>query len=134
MTRIKKQIASGVVAESLKKHFERNAIMNIFPRMYLETEIDSRFVKGIQDRSPPSRQFIESCSDKFGGTLGPWVDIGPCERSRKCGMGRKPQIDRCLGGETQLFDCPRLPRSRVAPQCFRCKSVEQKVVGRMHGN
>src|SRR5260370_7599797 len=55
MARVKKYIASRMVANALQKHFKRHSVMQIFPRMNLKAQIHSPLIECIQNRPPPPR-------------------------------------------------------------------------------
>ena len=59
MTGIKKDVAARMIADAIEEHFERSSVVQIFARVNLETQVDARCVKRIQDWLPASGQFIE---------------------------------------------------------------------------
>ena len=56
---IVEDVASRVIVETFRKHFESDTVVQILSRMDFETKVDSLLVKGIQNRSPPPRQLVE---------------------------------------------------------------------------
>src|ERR1700756_2644014 len=63
MAGIEKEVAARMIADAIEEHFERRAIVQIFARVNLETELDACCVKRIQDWLPASRQFVEGGFD-----------------------------------------------------------------------
>ena len=49
MAGIEQHVTPGMVLHPLQEHFERDAIVQVFSGMDLETQIHSRFLKGIQN-------------------------------------------------------------------------------------
>src|SRR5258708_29053352 len=66
MARIKKHIASRMIAAALQKHFKRHPIVQIFAGMNLEAQVHSRSIKPTQYRPPPRRQLVQSRSNHPG--------------------------------------------------------------------
>src|SRR6267143_1439416 len=132
MARIKKHIASRMIAHTLQKHFKRHPIVQIFARMNLKAQIHPRLFKCIQDGTPASRQLFKSRFNQPGGPLRPRIQIRTSQRPAKRNMCRKSQIGRRARSEQQLFNRPRLPRSRIAPQLLRRKPIKGQVIRGMH--
>jgi hypothetical protein len=68
-----------------------------------------------------------------------WVPMSPMqppapERAGERGVVRQPQVPRGFRGAMKLLDRPLLARIRIAADLRRGESVEQAVVGRMHGD
>jgi hypothetical protein len=59
VTWVKQDIAPFVSTDAVQKHFERNAIMEVFARVQLEAEIDANRVKGVENRRPTFCQLVE---------------------------------------------------------------------------
>src|SRR5882762_9111549 len=129
---VEQDIASRVTAHALEKHFKRRAVVQIFAGMNLETEINPRSVKCIENRLPASRQFVERGFDQPSGALRPWINIRPRERAGKCGMRAKAEIRRSFRRILQLLHSPSLPRARTPLHRVRRKAIERDVVSRMH--
>src|SRR5207344_3244562 len=63
MAGIVEHVAAGMLANTIEKHFEGSAIMEIFSRMNFVAEIDAGFVKCIENGEPPLGKFVESGFD-----------------------------------------------------------------------
>ena len=77
VARIVEEVAARVIVEALEKHFEGDAVVEIFAGVDLEAEIDVGFVEGVEDGAPAGGQFVEGGLDEAGGTLRPRVEVGP---------------------------------------------------------
>src|SRR3989442_11775736 len=55
MTRVKKHVASRMVADTLQKHVEGDSIVQVFTGMYLKAQVHSCFIEHIQDGAPARR-------------------------------------------------------------------------------
>ena len=64
MAGIEQHVAAGMVFHPLQEHFERDAIVQVFSGMDLETQIHSCFVKRIQNGQPAGGQFREGGLDR----------------------------------------------------------------------
>src|SRR5258708_2292682 len=92
MARIKKHIASPMIAATLPKHYKRPPIVQMFARMNLKAQVHPRLFKRIQDGTPASRQLVKSSFNQPGGPLRPRIQIRPSKRPRKRNMCRESQI------------------------------------------
>src|SRR6266852_6170496 len=59
MARIEQDVAAGVVAGTLEKHFKGHAVVQIFAGMNLETQVHAGGIEGVQNRLPARGQLIE---------------------------------------------------------------------------
>ena len=121
-----------MVLHPLEKHFEADAIVQVLARVDLVTEVDTGRVKGIEDRPPAFRQFVEGRLDQSGRALRPGVDVGPGERAGKGDMRAEAEVTGSLCGTEQLVDGPFLARTRIAAHLGRREAVKGLVVSRMH--
>src|SRR5882762_7826055 len=99
--------------------------------MNLETEINPRSVKCIENGLPASRQFIERGFDQPSGALRPRINVRPSQRARKCGMRAKAEIRGSFRRILQLLHRPSLPRARIPFHEVRRKAIECDVVSWM---
>ncbi len=79
MRRIIEHIGARMVFDTLQKHFERHAIMQVFARMDFIANIDAMLVGMVKDRRPAASEFIECRFNQTGRALGPWIDERPCQ-------------------------------------------------------
>ena len=123
-----------MAADPLEEHLIGDAVMQVFAGVDLEADVDADILRMVEDRFPALCQFVEGCLDQAGGALRPWVDIRPGQRPRKGRDGRQAKV--CRGGQrlAELVHRPLLTRLRPAAHGLRGKPVEQKIIGRMHGN
>src|SRR5260370_17656254 len=92
MARVKKYIASRMVANALQKHFKRHSVMQIFPRMNLKAQIHSRLIECIQNRPPPPRQLIKRRLNQPGWSLRPPIKVRPPHRPPKHPVPPNPPL------------------------------------------
>src|SRR6266446_2923589 len=92
VTGIEEDVAAGMIACALEKHFKGYAIVQVFAGMNLEAKVHSRGVERVQDGLPARGQFVERGFDQSRRALRPGVHVGPSERAGKCGMGAQAQI------------------------------------------
>src|SRR5579862_664587 len=129
MTGIEQDVAAAMAFEAVEKRLKRYAVVKILSGMDFKTQIDSGLVKGVEDRFPTFGEFVECSVDKAGGTLRPGIKIGPRERSGECYVNVEAQVGGSFGGETQLFDSPRLASRGRSSQMLGRKTVERLIVG-----
>src|SRR4051812_5048942 len=118
----------------IKKNFVADAIVQILSRMYFVTQVDSTFIKYIQNGHPPISQFRETRFCKSGGPLRPWINCVPEQCPAKCSVCIESKI---LGGfcsPLQLLHCPLRPRLGIPTDVFRSKSIKQGIIRRMNSN
>src|SRR5271166_2735218 len=109
MTGIVKQVAARMLADAVQKHFERRPIVKIFPWMNFITEIDSSFVKRVEDGEPSLCEFIEGRFDESSGALWPRVNVRPRQSAGKRDVGFHAEVGGSPRSEMQLLDGPSLP-------------------------
>src|SRR5215469_15669081 len=110
VARIKQDVAAPVSGDTVEKHFKADTVVEIFAGMDFKAEIDAGLVECVENGLPTFRQLVKCSVDQAGGTLRPWVDVGPSEGARKCDMRSEPKIGRSFGSMAQLFDRPLLAR------------------------
>ena len=110
------------------------AIVKVFSGMELEADIHTRFIEGIQDGQPPLCQLAECLLDQPGGTLRPWIKIGPCKRTRKSGVGGQSKILAGACGEQHLRVGPLPSSGFIAANMVRRECIELGVVCGMDGD
>src|ERR1700709_2070431 len=106
MRRVVGDAATLMAAEEIQEPLEGRAVEEILARMQLETDVHAVLLVEIQDRTPPTRQLLESLLDQPGGTRRPRVDIRPGETARESDMRLQSQIPACPSTELNLFHRP----------------------------
>jgi hypothetical protein len=56
---IEQDVAPRMLSDTIKKHFERGTIMEVFPRVHFKTKVDARIIKRVEYRLPTPGKFIE---------------------------------------------------------------------------
>src|SRR5471032_1940596 len=59
MTGIEQDVRTRMIVHGSKKTIERNAVMQIFPRMQFIANVHTCLIEGIQQRTPAPRQLLE---------------------------------------------------------------------------
>jgi hypothetical protein len=134
MAGVVEQVAARVLPNAIQKHFERRSIVQVLARMNFKTEIDSGFVKGVEDRKPSLCKFIEGGFDQTGGALRPGIDIGPRQRAGKRHVGFQAEVRRSPRRTMQLLDGPGFACLRIAMEALRREAVKHCIVSRVTGN
>ena len=132
MGRIVVDRATRVIAGALVEHLEGNAVAYVLAWMDLVAEVDARFLIGVEDRTPATREFVERGLDQARRPLRPGIKEGPGQRAGKADAAGETEAAGRLRGLHHLVYRPDLTFLRLAPDCRRRESVEGFVVGRMN--
>ena len=92
MAGVEEDVGARMIADAVEKHFEGRAVVEVFAGMDFEAEIDASFVKGVENGKPALGELVEGGFDQTGGTLRPWIDVGPGERAGKSDVGFDAEI------------------------------------------
>src|SRR5579885_2744146 len=131
VARVIKNIAARMIADAVEKHFERFAVMEVFARMDLVTEIDPSRVESVEKRPPAFGELIEGSFNQSLRPLRPGIHVGPGERARKGGVCFQAKIRRRLRGPAKLLFRPGLACLGIATNAGSGKAVEGDIVSGM---
>src|SRR5215467_168445 len=108
--------------------------MEVFARVQLKAQVDSRRVKVVENGFPSLCQFVERQVDQPWRTLRPRIDIRPSESAWKGYVRLDSQVGGSFCCQSKLFDSPYLTSRRISTNALRSKRVEPNVISRMHRN
>jgi hypothetical protein len=100
-----------VTVEGIEEHLEGGTVEDIFSWMDLEANIDPDLIEGIKNRTPALREFTEGLAGELCRSLGPWVDEGPCEGTRKGDVRSESEALRRFSRKLELLRSNRRSRT-----------------------
>src|SRR5258707_5938128 len=134
MAWIEQDVAAGMILQPLQKHFEGDAVVQIFAGVNFEANVHAGFVERVENWLPTRGEFVECGFDQSSGALRPGIKIGPRERARKRDVRFHAEICGSFCSEHQLFDGPCLAGSGISVNAGRGETVECRVVCGMDGD
>src|SRR5262249_10082721 len=134
MAWVEQDVAAFVSADAIEEHLERHTVMKVFAGVQLETQVDARRVKSVENGFPALCQLFECQIDQPWRTLRPRIDIRPRESPWEGYVRLDFQVGGSFCCQPKLVDSPYLTSRRISTNAVWSKSVEPNVIGRMDRN
>ena len=128
------EMHARVIPCGLEKAFKGDAVMQVFARVNFIGQVDTVFIRFVEQGLPAFRQFLKTQFDQARGTLRPGVHRRPQQCARKGGHDVQSQVLRCLHGFDHLRHRPLGSLLRMPVQFCGRKGVKEHIIGRVNGD